>query len=282
MVSESEATLEEEMEVLEEEDSEEPSVMDEEGRVSGELQQVERDSQRAAALPPRRKYTRETMMGAGALVAFALILTIFLLSGEESQQKTSPTSSVEIQKPAEALPASGKATFQSAQPPSPNPVPEEQTEASISTAPQVKGPAVTSLDLHLRDQGQQGNKTADLSASTSDVEPAATPGSETPVEAPKAEESPSQRLQPGIPSGPFFSINVASFRDLANAQQLGERWRRQGYQDIFITKKMVPGKGTFHRVSVGRFATKTEAMEFAKKIREEKRISAFVVKLMSD
>jgi cell division septation protein DedD len=58
-------------------------------------------------------------------------------------------------------------------------------------------------------------------------------------------------------SGDFYSIQVASVRDKANAEVLAEKLRKEGYESEVITKDFK--SGTWSIVFVGRYGTKAEA-----------------------
>ena len=76
------------------------------------------------------------------------------------------------------------------------------------------------------------------------------------------------------PSG-RFTINVGSFRDRVSAERLMDELKEEGYK-AFVVEATIPQKGTWYRVSVGRFPSRREAQAFAQKLRDKKGIDSFV------
>jgi len=81
--------------------------------------------------------------------------------------------------------------------------------------------------------------------------------------APKAVPGEAQnRAQP-------FSIQVASLKRLDDAKHLAAALKQQGYTDIYRTVGNVPGKGTWHRIRIGYFSSKTEAEPVIEQMRRD-------------
>lgn len=72
-----------------------------------------------------------------------------------------------------------------------------------------------------------------------------------------------------------FTIQVSAFQDKNQADQLVSRLKRKGY-DAFITRAAIPGKGTWYRVRVGRYASRDEAQAVAATLKRKEGISTYV------
>ncbi len=75
-----------------------------------------------------------------------------------------------------------------------------------------------------------------------------------------------------------FTINVGSFRERVRAEQLMNDLKAKGYK-AFVAEATVPQKGTWYRVSVGRFPSREEAQVFAREVNEKEGINFFVREL---
>ncbi len=73
-----------------------------------------------------------------------------------------------------------------------------------------------------------------------------------------------------------FQIQVASFKDQADADQLVEDLRKRGHQ-AFRQAAYVPDRGLWHRVRIGPFKTKFLAVRYQKEFEQKERMSPFVV-----
>jgi cell division septation protein DedD len=80
--------------------------------------------------------------------------------------------------------------------------------------------------------------------------------------------------QPGMEGG--FQLQVASFKEPADAQKLVEDLRRRGHR-AYSQAAQVPERGIWHRVRVGPFKTKFEAMKYRSEFERVERVSPFVV-----
>jgi cell division septation protein DedD len=91
----------------------------------------------------------------------------------------------------------------------------------------------------------------------------------------KAEES-KPRVVPErkMPVG-RFTINVGSFRKRPRAERLMQQLEEKGYE-AFVAEAAIPQKGTWYRVSVGRFPSRGEARSFAQALKEKEGIDSFV------
>lgn len=73
-----------------------------------------------------------------------------------------------------------------------------------------------------------------------------------------------------------YQIQVASFKEQADADAFVEELRRRGHRAFRMTAQ-VPGRGLWHRVRVGPFKTKYEANLYKDKFEKNERVSPFVV-----
>jgi cell division septation protein DedD len=73
-----------------------------------------------------------------------------------------------------------------------------------------------------------------------------------------------------------YQIQVASFKDQDDADKLVADLRKRGHQ-AFRQAAYVPGRGLWHRVRIGPFDTKFQAIQYKKKFEAKERMSPFVV-----
>jgi cell division septation protein DedD len=77
------------------------------------------------------------------------------------------------------------------------------------------------------------------------------------------------------PAAGRFTVNVGSFREKARAERLMGELDGKGYRAV-VAKSVVPKKGTWYRVSVGRFSSREEAEAFARALKEKEGMDSFV------
>lgn len=78
----------------------------------------------------------------------------------------------------------------------------------------------------------------------------------------------------GADSG--FQIQVASFKEQVDADAFVSELRKRGHE-AFRVAAMIPGRGLWHRVRVGPFKTKYQAVVYKQKFETTERMSPFVV-----
>jgi len=93
------------------------------------------------------------------------------------------------------------------------------------------------------------------------------------VEEPEGLAIPEGKVTPGR-----YTLNIASFRNKGNADQLIKELGDKGYE-AFVEKANIPGKGTWYRVAVGRFSSRGEALAFARGLKEKGVTYSFVRKI---
>jgi cell division septation protein DedD len=79
---------------------------------------------------------------------------------------------------------------------------------------------------------------------------------------------------PGMEGG--YQLQVASFKEQADADRLVEDLRRRGHRALRQAAH-VPDRGLWHRVRIGPFKTKFEALRYKDKFERAERISPFLV-----
>ena len=98
----------------------------------------------------------------------------------------------------------------------------------------------------------------------------------------KANEAPTAPPpEPGKAQGAkkVYSIQVASYKNLDGAVKRIAELIESGY-DAFYKKADIKGKGTWHRIFVGKFKTKEEALQKAQTMKDQKVISDFMIKVI--
>jgi cell division septation protein DedD len=93
------------------------------------------------------------------------------------------------------------------------------------------------------------------------------------AEGPKIRAIPERKLPIGR-----FTVNVGSFKERVKAERLMNELKDKGYK-AFVAEAPIPQKGTWYRVSVGRFPSRKEAQTFAREVKEKEGIDYFVREL---
>lgn len=75
-----------------------------------------------------------------------------------------------------------------------------------------------------------------------------------------------------------YTIQISSFLERDQAQNL-VRWLRERKYPAFLTSVEIPGKGTWHRVRVGRFTTKEIATRYQKELETQIHLRGFVAQM---
>jgi cell division protein FtsN len=85
-----------------------------------------------------------------------------------------------------------------------------------------------------------------------------------------AVDRPADKPPDGTKPGGRFTVQVASYREKRDAQALAGRLAGKGYQ-AFVAEAVLPGKGRWYRVRVGRFGTRSEAASFGESLKRNER-----------
>jgi len=108
-------------------------------------------------------------------------------------------------------------------------------------------------------------------------QPATRAGTSSPPVAPEPEQdrAASAPASQASAAGGVFAVQFGSFQHEERARQLSEDLAGRGYHP-YITTISLPDGTKSHRVRVGRFATREEAMKLAAAIENKEKISVFV------
>lgn len=82
-----------------------------------------------------------------------------------------------------------------------------------------------------------------------------------------------------IPPVGTLTINLGSFRQKQGADRYVAELKKQGIE-AFSWEVNLPGKGRWYRVSAGRFSTREEAVNYAKKLNQEGISGTFITKII--
>ncbi|UCD71445.1 MAG: SPOR domain-containing protein [Syntrophobacterales bacterium] len=123
-------------------------------------------------------------------------------------------------------------------------------------------------------KGKEGEKVAEAEEKGASIER----GRESKPKFAKAEEPkvrtiPEQKLPIGR-----YTINVGSFRERVKAERLMKELKEKGYK-AFVAEAAIPKKGTWYRVSIGRFPSRGEATVFARALKKKEGMDSFVREL---
>lgn len=163
----------------------------------------------------------------------------------------------EPEKPASAEPEKTQAV---AQAPAPAPIAEPaRPKAERSTSPIPRSPAVQAL-----------------------VKPAAAPEKKAAKPAPDKKEEvpekkPVEKAEKKAEKKANFTVQVSAFKDEHAARALVKTLKSQGYQ-AQVKAEAIPGKGTWYRVRVGRFDSRTSAKKFQKSFSSKEGMAGFVTR----
>jgi DedD protein len=79
----------------------------------------------------------------------------------------------------------------------------------------------------------------------------------------------------GVTPGGAFTLQLSAYQARAEADRFAAKLRDRGYAP-YIVAAQVPGKGTWHRVRMGSFATKEAAARYLADFKRETQLQAFV------
>ncbi len=82
---------------------------------------------------------------------------------------------------------------------------------------------------------------------------------------------------PESKAAPYYTLQVASFRDQGEAERYARLFRERGYT-ARVVRVELPGKGTWYRVYVGRFGSKAEAEEAYRQLKARKLVGKAYIK----
>ena len=80
---------------------------------------------------------------------------------------------------------------------------------------------------------------------------------------------------PQITDSPGYMVQVSSFRELAGAEVMKNQLMANGYS-AFLTEVVIPDKGIWYRVYLGKYANREEALEAAQSAKTRNKLSAVI------
>lgn len=81
--------------------------------------------------------------------------------------------------------------------------------------------------------------------------------------------------------GVYYSIHLASFKNLRNANGYVNSFKKEG-NVVFWKTAEIPGEGRFYRIYIGKFDEREEAVEFWKILAKEGHVSYFGIHLIKE
>jgi cell division septation protein DedD len=91
------------------------------------------------------------------------------------------------------------------------------------------------------------------------------------------EEEPQSVGEP-TPRAGSYAINLASFRDKERADRFVQELKKKGFE-AFRWEVNLPGKGRWHRVSIGNFPTRKEAKDFVRQKKLKDKFRPFITRI---
>ena len=74
----------------------------------------------------------------------------------------------------------------------------------------------------------------------------------------------------------YFSIQVGAFSEKRNAENLADRLRKKGYSLSIVAPS--PGKSRLYKVRVGKFKTRSAALEAARRLHKNEKLDTAVIR----
>ncbi len=100
----------------------------------------------------------------------------------------------------------------------------------------------------------------------------------TPMPIPSTPAKPIAQSAPTPPVGGGWTVQLSAHQNAAEATGRQKKWLAKGIK-AYVVKIDLGGKGVWHRVRVGKFATKAGAQEFADAIGKKENIKPYVAPL---
>lgn len=160
----------------------------------------------------------------------------------------------------------------------------QETPAGVGPqAPPVPGPAISPQPEALpgapSPQAQEpAAKPAIPSAAPSAGSAGLAPAAPQRAAAPSKPEKLAQTRQPSAKPSAAYTLNVGSFKARKNAEALRQELEQKGIEATVMEVRL-PDKGTWYRVSVGRFSTPAAARRLAQELEKKWQIPSFVAQL---
>ncbi|HET9451838.1 MAG TPA: SPOR domain-containing protein, partial [Aggregicoccus sp.] len=91
----------------------------------------------------------------------------------------------------------------------------------------------------------------------------------------RSQQPPSAPRPAEVSAGGSFTLQLSAYQARSEAERFAARLRDRGYAP-YIVAAQVPGKGTWHRVRMGSFASKEAASRYLADFKRETQLQAFV------
>jgi DedD protein len=166
-----------------------------------------------------------------------------------------PPAKVAVVKPAPEKPVA----------PAPTSAPEASKALAEAPAPGALAPKAAAEEAAPRGKVEEAPVTARTAAPDGGLKSAIARAQQKPTASRPAEVSP----------GGAFTLQLSAYQARAEADRFAARLRDRGYAP-YIVAAQVPGKGTWHRVRMGSFATKEAAARYLADFKRETQLQAFV------
>jgi cell division septation protein DedD len=147
--------------------------------------------------------------------------------------------------------------------------PPPAKEQQVARQPEAKGeekppaPEKPGSEAVIKTKDQSGVKQIDI------------PPVPATVEGPRGVQ-PKPAVSEPIPNRGNITIQVASFKDLAQASERVANLKSQGVEARIVDAD-IPGNGTWHRVYIGRFPNRDEARNFGNQLKDRGTVGDFLV-----
>lgn len=165
----------------------------------------------------------------------------------------------------------------------PSPVAEktlkERVPEELPAAEEVAPPKVVGME----EQKESPAPEVPNEVTTKERAPAPTPATSSSGPSPPPESPPPSKEKPPATSkekpstGPYYTLQVASFKTLSEAERYARFFRDRGYFSR-VVKVELPRKGVWYRVYVGKFKSLAEAKEAYHHLKQKKLVKQAYIK----
>jgi cell division septation protein DedD len=269
----------EETPVFSDQDLEDYLKVEEEYSGGGEMPREEDPSPQTLASMRRQRRSRRSLMFVALICAGLGVLVLVFFFFMRPEVRKPQIVAKRMKRPIPTVEKEGKTTVPGAV--------EGEGKASTSEIPGKEKQVASEPSLIIREKGPdkkviilgekelpKEEKEAETPKEVSVSPPIQEKSEEKPqvakVEEPKVQPRPEEKLPKGR-----YTVNVASFRERVRAERLSKELEEKGYKP-FVAKAVIPQKGTWYRVSVGRFPSRGEAEALARALKEKEGLNPFV------
>lgn len=114
---------------------------------------------------------------------------------------------------------------------------------------------------------------------TDQTPPPSPPATTTTIQIVGEKAPPLPKAKKSLPREKLYSVQVASYKNSKYAAKRLEELKAWGF-DAFLQKAEIKNKGLYHRIFIGSFKTKKEALEKAKALKDLHIIADYLIKLI--